>query len=156
MDVHLFRFDVQGDGAAAIITPFVVLLLAWIVAIVARVRIARRQTDVWGRLIDRLGAEGVQALFAQGGAHALEAVLAGPERPHARIIVAAQAGVAATVFGVALLVLSVTALRVPVVIGVLVTASGVALLASAGVGYWLSDQWGLLAHRTDARFDRAE
>jgi hypothetical protein len=153
MDVH---FDLQGDAAAAIITPFVVLLLGWIVATVGRVRIAGRQTEVWGRMVDKLGPEDVSALFAQGGGRALEAVLVGPDRPHARIIVAAQSGVVLLVMGIALLASSLTAARVPAVVGVLVTALGTGLVGAAGVGYWLSNQWGLLSLHGELRPDRAE
>jgi hypothetical protein len=150
------RFDLQGDAAAAIITPFVILLLGWIVSTIGRVRIARRQAEVWGRLVDKLGADSVSALFAQGGGRALEAVLAGPDRPHARIIVAAQSGVVLLVMSLALLASSLTAVRVPAVIGVLVMALGVGLLGAAAVAYWLSNQWNLLSPRGEAVPDRAE
>jgi hypothetical protein len=153
MDV---RFDLQGDAAAAIITPFVVLLLGWIVATIGRVRIARRQAEVWGRLVDKLGPESVSTLFAQSGGRGLAAVLAGPDRPHARIIVAAQSGVVLLVMGIALLASSLTAARVPAVVGVLVTALGIGLVGAAGVGYWLSNQWGLLSPHSELLPDRAE
>ena len=153
MDVQL---NLQGDAAAAIVTPFVVLLLGWIVATMGRVRIAQRHTEVWSRLLDRLGPEQVSALFTQDGGRAIEAVLGGPDRPHARIIVAAQSGVVLLVFGIALLASSYTAARVPAVVGVLVTALGVGLGGAAGVGYWLSNQWGLLSPHRETLPDRAE
>jgi hypothetical protein len=148
--------SLQGDAAAAIITPFVVLLLGWIVATIGRVRIARRQAEVWGRLVDKLGPESVSTLFAQSGGRALEAVLAGPDRPHTRIIVAAQGGVVLLVMGIALLASSLTAARVPAVVGVLVTALGAGLAGAAGVGWWLSNKWGLLSPHSELPPDRAE
>lgn len=149
-------FELQGDAAAAIITPFVVLLLGWIVATIGRVRIARRQTEAWSRLLDRLRPEDVSVLLTQDGGRAIEAVLGGPDRPHARIIVAAQSGVVLLVLGAALLASSFTAARVPAVVGVLVMAFGAGLIGAAAVGYWLSDKWGLLAPQGGTLSYRAE
>ena len=48
------RIDLAGDAAAGIAIPFAILLLGWIIAVIARVRIAKRQAEVWGRLVDKL------------------------------------------------------------------------------------------------------
>lgn len=141
MDVSL---GLQGDAAAAVITPFVLLLLGWVVAWVARVRIARRQADAWSRTIDRLPPEAVVALLRESGGGGLEHLLMGPDRPHTRIIAAAQAGVVATTLGLSLLVSAAVWRGVPAIIGVLVTALGCGLLGAAATGYWLSYRWGLI------------
>jgi hypothetical protein len=141
MDV---RLSLQGDAAAAVITPFVLVLLGWIVASVARVRIARRQADAWGRTIDRLAPEAIVALLREGGCGGLEHLLIGPDRPHTRIIAAAQAGVIAATLGLSLLVSAAVWRGVPAIVGLLVTALGCGLLGAAATGYWLSQRWGLL------------
>ena len=142
------RLSLQGDAAAAVITPFVILLLGWLVASVARVRIARRQAEAWGRAIDKLPPEAIGALMRDGGDSGLEHLLLGPDRPHARIIVAAQAGVASAIFGVALLLAAMARTGVPGLLGALVIAVGAGLLAAAAVGYWLSARWGLIRVHT--------
>jgi hypothetical protein len=141
MDIQL---SLQGDAAAAIITPFVLLLLGWIVATVGRVRIARRQAEAWGRMIDKLTPDAVGQLIGDGRGPALEFLLAGPDRPHMRIIGAAQGGVVALVLGLALMGAAAAWTGVPLIMGLLVTAVGVGLLGAAGVAYSLSARWGLL------------
>lgn len=139
------RLDFAGDAAAGISIPFVILLLCWIVTIVGRVRIARRHAEVWGRLVDKLDAASVGALVAQGGGRALETILSGPERPHARIIVAAQASVVLLSLGLVLLGYAFAISGVPTIIGAMVLALAVGLGGAAAIGYWLSNRWGLLA-----------
>jgi hypothetical protein len=150
MDV---RLSLQGDAAAAIITPFVLLLLGWIVATVGRVRIARRQADAWGRMVDKLTPDAVGHLLGEGRGAVLESLLAGPDRPHTRIIAAAQGGIVAVVLGLTLIGTAVARTGVPLIVGLIVTALGVGLLGAAGAGYWLSVRWGLLeqGRRNDAR-----
>lgn len=139
------RLDFAGDAAAGISIPFVVLLLCWIVTIIGRVRIARRQAEVWARLVDKLDAASVGALVAQDGGRALETILGGPERPHARIIGAAQASVVMLSVGVVLLGYAFTVPGVPRIIGAMVLGLAFGLGGAAGIGYWLSNRWGLLA-----------
>ena len=139
------RLDFAGDAAAGISIPFVILLLCWIVTIIGRVRIARRHAEVWGRLVDKLDAASVGALVAQDGGRALETILSGPERPHARIIVAAQASIVLLALGAVLLGYAFTVPGVPRIIGAMVLALAVGLGGAAAIGYWLSNRWGLLA-----------
>ena len=150
------RLSLAGDAAAAISIPFVVMLLGWIVTVIGRVRIARRQSELWGRLIDKVGPEGVASLLGEGRDGALEALLAGPDRPHARIISAAQGAIVVLVLGIALLASSFTAPHVPGVLGLLVSALGLGLAGAAGVGYWLSAKWNLLPRPNPLRPRRAE
>jgi hypothetical protein len=138
------RLSLQGDAAAAIITPFVLLLLGWIVATVGRVRIARRQAEAWGRMVDKLTPDAVGHLVGEGHGEVLEYLLAGPDRPHTRIIVAAQSGIIALALGLTLIGATVARTGVPLIVGLLVTAASVGLLGAAAAGYWLSARWGLL------------
>jgi hypothetical protein len=144
------RLDLAGDAAAGISIPFVILLLCWIVTIIGRVRIARRQAEIWGRLVDKLDAGSIGALVAQDDGRALGALLAGPERPHARIIVAAQIGILLLPLGVVLVGYALIVPGVPRILGAMVLALAVGLGGAAAVGYWLSNRWGLLAqdHRS--------
>jgi predicted phage tail protein len=103
-----------------------------------------------------VGPEGVASLLAEGSGPALEALLAGPDRPHARIISAAQGGTVVLVLGVALLASAFTTAHVPVIVGLLVSALGLGLAAAAGVGYWLSTLWDLLPRHNPLRPRRAE
>jgi hypothetical protein len=135
--------------------PFVILLLCWIVTTIGRIRIANRHAEVWGRLVDKLDSTSVGALVAQDGGRALESILSGPERPHARIIVAAQASVVLLALGAVLLAYAFTVTGVPKIIGAMVLALALGLGGAAGVGYWLSDQWGLLGPRNDVASRRA-
>jgi hypothetical protein len=138
------RLTLAGDAAAAISIPFVVLLLGWVVATMGRVRIARLHSEVWSQLVDRLDAESVSALLASGNGRALDAILNGPERPHARIIAAAQGAVVLLVLGAVLLGYSLAGSWLPTALGAVVAALGAGLAGAAGVGYWLSARWGLL------------
>ena len=138
------RLDFAGDAAAGVAIPFVLLLLCWIVTILGRVRIARRQSAVWDRVVDKLDAPGVTALMTQGGGRVLDTLLTGPDKPHARIIVAAQVGVLLLPIGLVLVVYAVTTHAVPTITGALVLALALGLGAAAFVGYWLSSRWGLL------------
>jgi hypothetical protein len=139
------RLDLAGDAAAGISIPFVILLLCWIVTIIGRVRIARRQAEIWGRLVDKLDAGSIGALVAQDGGRALSALLTGPERPHARIIVAAQVGILLLPVGLVLVGYALIVPGVPRILGAMVLALAVGLGGAAAVGYWLSNRWGLLA-----------
>ena len=147
------RLDLAGDAAAGISIPFVILLLCWILTIFGRVRIARRHTDVWGRLIDKLDAASIAALVNEGEGRTFNALLTGPERPHDRIILAAQGAAMLLPLGLVLLAYSIAAAGVPRIVGVLILALAVGLASAAGVGYWLSRQWGLL-DRVNARVSR--
>ncbi|HVZ20450.1 MAG TPA: hypothetical protein VG871_05285 [Vicinamibacterales bacterium] len=138
------RLSLQGDAAAAIITPFVLLLLGWIVAIVGRVRIARRHAEAWGRMVDKLTPDAVGRLVGDGRGEVLEYLLAGPDRPHTRIIAAAQSGVVVLTLGLTLIGASVAQTGMPLIVGLLVAAAGVGLLGAAVAGYGLSAHWGLL------------
>lgn len=144
MDV---RIDLAGDAAAGIAIPFAILLLGWIVAVFARVRIAKRQAEVWGRLVDKLDPASVGALFGSGNGRALEAMLSGPERPHARIIVAAQAAIVLLPVGVVLLGYALATPGTSRLGAALLLALAVGLGGAAAVGYWLSNRWGLLERR---------
>ncbi len=151
------RLDLAGDAAGAISIPFVVMLLGWIVTVIGRVRIARRQSEVWGCLIDKIGPEAVASLVAERGPGTLvEGLLASPDRPDVRIISAAQGAAVVLVLGVALLAAAFTEPHVPVVVGLLVSALGVGLAAAAGVGYWLSVKWDLLPSRHHFRPRQSE
>lgn len=138
------RLSLQGDAAAAIITPFVLLLLGWIVATVGRVRVARRQAEAWGRMVDKLPADAVGQLVSEGRGEVLEYLLAGPDRPHTRIIAATQSGVVVLTLGLTLIGAALARTGVPLIVGILVTAAGVGLLGAAVAGYGLSARWGLL------------
>lgn len=83
---------------------FIILLLGWAVTVLGRLRVARRQAEVWNRVIDKMDAAQLAALLAGESGRTLETMLAGPERPHARIITAAQAGIALLPVGLVLLV----------------------------------------------------
>jgi hypothetical protein len=139
------RLDLSGDAAAGISIPFVILLLCWIVSTIGRVRIARRQAEIWGRLVDKLDSAAVGALLTHDGGRGLETLLSGPDRPHARIIVAAQAGVVLVSLGAVLLAYGFVDRSVPTILGAMALALGAGMSAAAGVGYWLSNRWGLLA-----------
>ena len=139
-----YQISLQGDAAAAIITPFVLLLLGWIVATVGRVRIARRHADAWGRMIDKLSPDAIGQLIGDGRSAVVESLLSGPDRPHIRIISSAQAGVVTLVLGLTLTGAAVAWTGVRLIIGLLVTAFGIGLIAAAAVAYVLSARWGLL------------
>lgn len=138
------RLSLQGDAAAAIITPFVLLLLGWIVATVGRVRIARRQAEVSARVIDKLSPDDVLRLIGSADGAGLEHLLLGPDRPHTPILFATQGGIVITVLGVTLLAMSSPRTGVPLLVGLLVTAIGVGLLGAAAAGYWMALRWGLI------------
>ena len=150
------RLDLAGDAAAGISIPFVILLLCWIVTMTARVRMGRRHAEVWGRLVDKLDPASLGALVAQGGGRALETILSGPERPHARIIVAAQASVVLLPLGVVLFGYALTVGGVPRILGAMVLALAVGLGGAAAVGYWLSNRWGLLTSNNEVASRRSE
>ena len=141
MDIQL---GLSGDAAAGISIPFIMLLLGWIVATAGRVRIARRQAEVWDRLIEKLDPPAVNELLTRDGGKSLEALLSGPDRPHARIIIAAQTGVVLFCVGLVLLIYGF-ARSIPTILGATTLALGFGLCAAAGVGYWLSSRWGLLS-----------
>ncbi|HVG52775.1 MAG TPA: hypothetical protein VM846_00015 [Vicinamibacterales bacterium] len=143
------RIDLAGDAAAGIAIPFAILLLGWIVTVAGRIRIARRQAEVWGRLVDKLDPTSVGTLFGSGNGRTLEALLSGPERPHARIIVAAQAAVVLLPVGVVLLGYALITPGVSRLGAAVTVALAVGLGGAAAIGYWLSNRWGLLT-RTDA------
>jgi hypothetical protein len=147
------RLDLAGDAAAGISIPFIVLLLCWIVTIAGRIRIANRQAEVWGRLVDKLDAASIGSLVAHDGGRALESLLSGPDRPHARIIIAAQASIVLLAVGIVLLAYAFAG--VPRIIGAMVLALALGLGGAAGVGYWLSNKWGLLSTRHDGTSRRA-
>jgi hypothetical protein len=138
------RLDLAGDAGTAIGTALVVLLLCWVVQTMGRVRIANRNAEVWGRLIDKLDPAGVSALLASGSAQTLEAILSGPDRPHSRIIVATQSGIVLVVLAAVMLGYSFVGAGVPSLVGAVTGALGLGLLGAAAAGFWLSQRWGLL------------
>src|SRR5215207_9672901 len=121
MDVHL---TLSGDAAVGIVLPFVALLIGWIVATIGRVQIASRRADAWARLVDKLDPDHAAALLAGEGEGGLERVIAGPDRPHGRIIRAAQASSVLITIGAALLWYAFTQRGVASILAVIVLAMG--------------------------------
>jgi len=142
MEVHL---TLSGDAAVAIVLPFVALLIGWIVATIGRVQIANRRADAWARLVDRLDADRAATLLASDDRSELETLLGGPERPHGRIIRAAQASIVLLTIGFALLWYAFTQRGLAPILAVVVLATGVGFSGAAAVAYVLSARWGLLS-----------
>jgi len=68
-------------------------------------------------MVDKLTPEAVGHLIDEGRGAMLEHLLAGPDRPHIRILAAAQAGSVAVVLGLTLIGTAIAQTGVPVIVG---------------------------------------
>jgi hypothetical protein len=137
------------------------MAIGWVVWVVGgtfrRVRAARLQADVQGKLLDKFGSsrELLEYLHTTQGQRFLDFVVTERANPYSRILASAQAGVIMTLLGAALLTLQrmatvQEAAEALLVFGTLVLTLGIGFLASGALSFILSRSWGLLEARPES------
>lgn len=124
----------------------------WVVfSTIRRLKVARIQSEVHSRLIDKVGSsqEFLTFLESESGKQLVASIgIEQPSRnPYNRILTSVQAGVILVCVSIALLVLGVNYADVAEgfkILGGLGLAVGVGFLISAGLSYRLSKSFGLL------------
>jgi ABC-type amino acid transport system permease subunit len=146
----------------ALVLPAMFFAIAWIVWIISnnkrRQRLAEVQKDMQARLFDKFGTsqEMIAYLNSEAGAKFLSSASIEHTKPFARVLGSVQAGLILFFLGVAMLFVRFTMPGVgrdPIehmqnahmflALSFLLLALGLGFLASAGVSYKLSKQWGL-------------
>ena len=139
-----------------LVVPVVFSFLAWFVWVVfstiRRFKIAKLQSEVQSRLLDRVASGQELLAYAQtdAGSKLLESLRVEGASPYTRIIGALQAAIVMVSLGVALLFLRG---RVPeaeegfLVFGTLITVLGAGFGLSSAASYFLSKSFGLLNSR---------
>jgi hypothetical protein len=137
----------------AILTVFSALVaIFWVVfSTIRRLKIARTQSEVHSKLIDKIGSspEFLTYLDSDSGKRLMASIaIEQPRRdPYNRILLSVQAGVILLLLGVAFLILGsqfANAAEGFFVLGGLAVALGAGFLISAGLSYRLSKAFGLL------------
>jgi hypothetical protein len=143
-----------------VVIPVICLTIAWIAwAIFSTIRryvIARLQSGVQSKLVDKLGSNQELLTYMQSdaGKKLLESISTERVSPHMRIIGALQTGVILIPFGIGLLFLRARvegAQQAFLVFGTLICTLGIGFILAAAVSYTLSRSFGLLEHPTAAR-----
>jgi|YelNatPaOPRAMG01_1025707.scaffolds.fasta_scaffold08814_6 hypothetical protein len=136
----------------AIITVFSSLVaIFWLIfSTIRRLKVARMQSDVHSRLIDKVGSsqELLTFLETESGRKLVASIgIEQPSRePYGRILASVQAGVILLLLGIAFLVLGgrfANAAEGFYILGGLAVALGAGFLISAGLSYRLSKSFGL-------------
>jgi len=119
-----------------------------------RTRLLLTQSDMHGKLLDRIGAgpDALEYLKSGAGVQLLDAAAFERGTPHARILGSLQAGIVIALAGLAFLLLKGTfpeadARAGMAFVGGLGLAVGVGFVISAAVAHRLSRAWGLLNGR---------
>lgn len=145
-----------------LVLPARFFCIGWIVWIVAtsrrRSRIAEIQRDIHGKLFEKFGTsqELIEYLKTEAGSKFLDSASIEQTRPFGRVLGSVQAGLILLLLGIAMLFVRFTMPSVGwnaveqaqtahgfLAVSFLLLALGLGFLASAGVSYKLSKQWGL-------------
>ncbi|HEV2422053.1 MAG TPA: hypothetical protein VGS59_10135 [Candidatus Acidoferrales bacterium] len=145
-----------------LVLPALFFCIGWIVWIVAtsrrRSRIAEIQRDIHGKLFEKFGTsqELIEYLKTEAGSKFLDSASIEQTRPFGRVLGSVQAGLILLLLGIAMLFVRFTMPSVGwnaveqaqtahgfLAVSFLLLALGLGFLASAGVSYKLSKQWGL-------------
>lgn len=145
-----------------LVLPALFFCIGWIVWIVAtsrrRSRIAEIQRDIHGKLFEKFGTsqELIEYLKTEAGSKFLDSASIEQTRPFGRVLGSVQAGLILLLLGIAMLFVRFTMPSVGwnaveqaqtahgfLAVSFLLLALGLGFLASAGVSYRLSKQWGL-------------
>lgn len=139
--------------AVVVITLFsaITFILKTLIEGVSRTKVARAQTEVMTKMIDRFGSsqELVAYLQSEAGKRFIETVPEGKTRPHQRILNSVQGGAVLTVLGAGVMATQSFAggsegRDVAMGIGLMIMTLGVGLLVSAAAAWYMSRSWGLL------------
>lgn len=139
--------------AVVIITLFsaITFILKTLIEGVSRTKVARAQTEVMTKMIDRFGSsqELVAYLQSEAGRRFIETVPEGKTRPHQRILNSVQGGAVLTVLGGGVMAAQSfmhdsDGRDAALGVGLLVLTLGAGLLVSAAAAWYMSRSWGLL------------
>jgi len=117
---------------------------------ISRARVARAQSDLMSKMIERFGSsqELVAYLQSEAGRRFIETVPENRSRPHQRILNSMQGGAVLTVLGGGIMAVQAFAhgngRDVAMAAGLIVITLGVGLLVSALAAWYMSRSWGLL------------
>ncbi|HUZ45007.1 MAG TPA: hypothetical protein VMW54_00070 [Terriglobia bacterium] len=135
-----------------VITFGPIVAIFWLIfSMVRRVKLARMQSELHSKLIDKIGSspESLAYLHTEAGKRLVASMgIDQPRRePYSRILSSVQAGVILVLVGFVLVILGLTFANAKdgfCILGDLAVALGVGFLISAWISYRLSKKFGLL------------